>query len=159
MTKFVLSKGINWNGDLKQADLLHAIIPWYRPRLVPVSEMFSHYWCLYHLSGPLRSIVLCYRSCLVPVSDMSFHYRCRYLMLDPLCAIVPFLFLFLKFTITADVVISCCIHSMISSRSLYRKPHISYSNQMIVSSSVILLIFSYTSTIFNGVYTKQSKVD
>ena len=88
VTEFVLSKVINWNGDLEQADPFHAIILWCCPCLVPVSEMSSHYRCHYLLSVPLCYILLCYCPCIVHVSEMSSHYQYRYLMLDPLCAVV-----------------------------------------------------------------------
>ena len=88
MTEFDLSRGINWNGDLEQADLLHAIIPCYFPCLFPVSEMSSHYRCCYFLTDPLCYIILCYCSCIFPMSEISSHFRCYYLMIYPLCAVV-----------------------------------------------------------------------
>ena len=80
------------------------------------------------LYDPLRAILLCDRTWLFPVSEMSSHYRCRYLMLDPLRLI--------------DVANHTDLN-WIKGLHIPRKVSV-YS--------------VYTSTVFNGVYTKQSKV-
>ena len=39
-------------------DLLRDIFPCYLPFLVSIYEIFSHSWCSYILSDPLRAVVL-----------------------------------------------------------------------------------------------------
>ena len=83
----------------------------------------------YSQYDPLRDIVLCYLPWLFPVSEMSSHCQCRCLMLDPLRCF--------------DVV--------------------NHTGWTWTKGLYILRKFSgylfYTSTFFNGVYTKQGKVE
>ena len=81
------------------------------------------------LYDPLCAIVLCYHPSLVPVSETSSRYLCCYIMLDPLRLV--------------DV----ANHTNLTwTKGLYIPRKLSrYS--------------VYTSTVFNGVYSKQGKVD
>ena len=81
------------------------------------------------LYDPLHFIVLCYHPLLVPVTEMSTHYWCRYLMLDPY------------------LIIEVANH-------IYR----TQTKGLYIPSKVSVYSVN-TSTVFNGVYTKQGNVD
>ena len=87
----------------------------------------SNLWSsLYDL---LRAIVLYYCPWLVPVSETSSHYRCCYLMLDPLR------------------LVNVANHIDLTQTKGFYNP-CKFSGYPVS-----------TSTVFNGVYTKQGKVD
>ena len=78
---------------------------------------------------PLRAIVLSYISWLVHVSEISSHYRCHYIMLDML-------------------------------RLVNVTNHIYWTRTKGLYIPCKLFVYSvYNSTVYNGVYTKQLKVD